>query len=119
MKTETKRTVALCRKLEKHGAMTFAVVAQMHQAPGWPDRFIAYEGGIWVEFKGPKTKVSTLQRIIMQRLRERGVSAIVLRFGTGETFRLETPEGKVCTVDLPLMPKTVLDTLRDSVQDGW
>lgn len=66
MKSESELTRLWCAKLEACGASVLPVVAGMRGRSGWPDRFIASAGvGVWIEFKGPRGKLSPLQRSVI------------------------------------------------------
>lgn len=97
MRNESDFTKAFCRKLENRGALVFPIVANVRQHPGWPDRLII---ATWwcglLEFKGPRTRVSPLQKIIGTRIRERNPdAAYVLRAKSneGEAGELQDFEG--------------------------
>jgi len=96
-KTETQRTRALCEQLVKHNTTVFACVAQKMQAPGWPDRFLSHtKWRGWVEFKNPKTPLTTDQRLILRALRKADpFSAYVGRFLSDTELQFEDEEGNV------------------------
>ena len=101
MSTESQLTRNLCKRLEKLGCDSFAVVGGKMQAPGWPDRaFFAkgLPGGCaWVEFKQERGKLSAKQLRVLERLNKRHVLAVVYRFGSNQ---FETCNGNVlCYVD--------------------
>lgn len=77
---ESKFTKVICDALKKRNALVFAIVAGKRQEPGWPDRYVAHTlWSGWLEFKGPKTVVTDLQRYRLRELVARGVEAWVLR----------------------------------------
>jgi hypothetical protein len=78
--TESDFARAYCKKLEEYGAVVLPIVASEMQQPGWPDRYIVHRK--WtghLENKRGNNQCTTVQRIRLQRLRERGVPAFVLR----------------------------------------
>lgn len=96
-RNESDFTKRFCRRLENLGALVFPIVAHPRQHPGWPDRVIIarWWSGL-LEFKGPRTAVRPLQRIIGGRIRERDPdAAYVLRADSndGESGRLQDFDG--------------------------
>lgn len=92
MGLETTWTRGICNEMKSMNALVFAIVGGEMQEPGWPDRYICHRR--WhghIEFKGPRTKVTTKQRLIIRRLRERGANACIVRHPN----RIEDEEGKL------------------------
>lgn len=81
--TESAQTRALCRALEKCGALTFAVVGSTMQRAGWPDRWILHRDWTgWLEFKAHDGSVSAVQRTTLAGMNDRRPgTAYVVRFG--------------------------------------
>ena len=100
---ESQKTRTFCKKLERAGAEVFAIVGSQMQQPGWPDRYIAHKllpgGSAWVEFKMPTGKLSASQRQVGNRLRRRGVTAVVYFY---DLQLLMDFEGNVLKKDLPM-----------------
>lgn len=60
---ENEWTRKICKELEQHNAIVFALVGSEMQTVGIPDRYICHsrwQG--WLEFKGVNTVLSTIQR---------------------------------------------------------
>lgn len=78
-------TRKLCRELrDNHGAIIKAIVGGSLSGEGWPDRYL-HHGligcGLWLEFKGEKTKLEPLQKhTICELNRLIEFSAFVIRF---------------------------------------
>ncbi len=71
----------LVRMLEKRGAMVLNVHGHMMQKAGYPDLHVAHwKFTGWIELKRDSGKVKTIQRVIVNDLRARGVIAFVLRY---------------------------------------
>lgn len=64
------------------GWETFKIHGHAMQRSGWPDMFVCGHGlgtGVWIELKTDNGTVSTLQQVIITRMRQRGVPVVVLR----------------------------------------
>ena len=78
---ESEWTRKICKGLEECGALIFAIVGGEMQAPGWPDRAVICHGHtFWLEFKGEKTRVRPLQKIIHRRIADRGGKIFIVRY---------------------------------------
>ena len=91
---ESQQTNELCLELRKFNAqitvfhgnagVTLDGRRAVYQTPGVPDRFVAHNylpGGVWLEFKANKGKLSGLQQQWIQENTKRGVHAFVIRHG--------------------------------------
>lgn len=77
---ESAKTRKLCRRWTELGAYCIAIVGGQFQERGLPDRYIVYKGySFWIEFKVGKNQLTTLQRIRLRELKQRGVFACVVR----------------------------------------
>ena len=105
MKTETKLTAQLVRagrecKAEILSLKGVKPTEQGSQTPGWPDIFVShpYWWG-WIEFKGPRTLISPIQKRVIKNLMERSTPVWVVRFLDQERdywhFRIEDYESRM------------------------
>lgn len=79
---ESEWTRKICKELEQHNALVFAIVGGPMQTVALPDRYVhhAYWCG-WLEFKGAQTRLTPLQKKRIDELnRRRGGSAFVVRY---------------------------------------
>ena len=99
--TEATWTAALLRKLRKqYPSGDFHKVNERIQG-GRPDGLLTLDGAtIHVEFKGPDTPVTPLQRRTIKKLRDAGATVLVVRFNRDGTNRIE--EGAGYRNELPL-----------------
>ena len=89
---ESEFTRKVCSQMKRCNAIVFAIVGGPMQEVGWPDRFVAHtRWNGFLEFKGPNTKLGLKQRIIIERLWERGVQVYVIR----EPNRIEWVDGRL------------------------
>lgn len=80
---ESPETRALCRILERQGAMTYPLIASGWAPPGWPDRIIIHpslHGTIYIEFKLHGEQPTPLQKRIHNDLRQHGAAVYVAYF---------------------------------------
>lgn len=85
----------LARRLREAGALVLPLVAGVHHAPGWPDKYVASRAWTgWLELKSGDREATPAQRDCMAALLERGVPCAVLRL-EGDRWRLERPTGEV------------------------
>ena len=87
---ESAFTKEICDKIKKCNGMIYPLIGQKIETKAgkiyagqvaWPDRLIVHK--YWqglIEFKGLKTKLRDEQRIIIRRLKERGMSVYVVRY---------------------------------------
>lgn len=79
--TESALTRLWCAKLSAAGASVLPVVAGVRGRSGWPDRYVAYDGGaVWLEFKAHDGRLSPEQRAVMAHLINNGARVYVARF---------------------------------------
>lgn len=78
---ECELTRWLCAELERANAVTIALVGHEMQRAGLPDRYVCHSSWRgWVEFKRNDGAVSAAQRVVLQRLLDRGDHVLVGRF---------------------------------------
>jgi hypothetical protein len=95
--TETEWTAKVCHYLQKHCGCMVKVeyAASRYQPSGWPDRLIVHTLGMWwIEFKGEKTPVSTLQRCVMRDIWARQPCGVFVA-RKGATNRIEMFSGEL------------------------
>lgn len=85
-----------CGALEACGAETLTLGGgNVRQQSGLPDRYAchrAFRG--WLEFKRGSNRVKTHQKILMNRLVDRGDVCLVVRYRQGEICEIEDPDGE-------------------------
>jgi hypothetical protein len=80
MKNEAAWKAELKAALKARGAAVFSIHGHATQEAGWPDLYFAHRDGRgWIELKMADGEVSTIQRIVMQRLADAGEPVAVLR----------------------------------------
>jgi hypothetical protein len=94
MPTETELRQPVCAALRKTGAIVVPYVGSMMGMEGASDIFLGslYWQG-WIEFKGPKTKLTTLQAKFIADMRQRKVNALVMRLMEHGTIKIEVDGG--------------------------
>jgi len=95
-KNESTYTRWLCEQVEAFGAKTIAFVGNKMQQAGLPDRYIChplFRG--WTEMKLDDNGLTTLQRIFLEDMRERGDNCLVVRFRRSEIMEIENIEGNM------------------------
>lgn len=80
--TEADRTKRLLKALRARYPRAFVWKINDRIRAGIPDVYLKHPGtpGLWVEFKGPKTTVTTLQALEHNRLRLAGDDVLLVRF---------------------------------------
>ena len=79
--TEHQFSKKLVAGLRRCNAIVLNIHGEEKQASGWPDLYIAhsfYNG--FVELKGERTELKSLQAAIIRKLKERGTYACVVRY---------------------------------------
>lgn len=94
-KNEAAFTRWFCDMVKAMGAVTLTMVGgNVRQQNGLPDRYVChpkFRG--WLEFKKDDSKLSSTQRLLTQRLRDRGDVCLVVRYRADEIMELEDLEG--------------------------
>lgn len=79
--TEATWTAALLKKVRLRFPTAFVQKLNLRIGAGIPDAVIVLNGHtVWVEFKGPKTTITPLQKITMKKIHGAGARVIVVRF---------------------------------------
>lgn len=98
MSTESQLTRRLCGAMELRGAITCAIVGNVMQGRGWPDRYVAWrDWNGWLEFKSRDGVLGVTQRVTLIRLRAMGhVQCWVVRYLDGlNQMQVEWVDGSV------------------------
>jgi len=84
------------------------------QRPGWPDRLIAHRkwGGL-VEFKGPETLISSIQRLVLKDLWTRRPGFAYLARFTGSFAAVTVYDGVMEPLYENVLVGELLDVLRE------
>lgn len=112
MKGPEKRIEGVIRKaLEARGALTWKCHGGPMQSGGMPDLYVAHSKVHgWIEVKNESGRLTDRQRIICQRLEQRGVMAVVVR-GFGDKLHIERWDGELWRMVRSCTPQELFDVL--------
>jgi len=112
-----------CRQLEAASAETIPMVGSTMGKNGLPDRYVChtrFRG--WLEFKRDNGRLTTLQRLQMEKLSARGDTCLVVRIKNTSILIEDANGSTLQTLDFAVLPKdsrgcgnTLLEELKRAV----
>jgi len=102
-----------CREIQRVNGVTLAIVASAMQRSGLPDRYVCHKKFRgWLEFKKDDGRLSTAQRITLNKLEANGDTCLVVRYRYNDMLEIETVNGRTLLVAnlVPLYTKSTPGT---------